>query len=68
MPGVPIHHQLPEFTQTHVYLDVVPSEHLILYHPVLLPPLIFLSIRVFSNESVCLLVNDKHWQPSSMLF
>ena len=31
---------------------VMPSNHLILCHPLLLPPLVFLSIRVFSNESV----------------
>ena len=31
---------------------VIPSNHLILCHPVLLPPSIFPSIRVFSNESV----------------
>ena len=30
----------------------MPSNHLILCHPLLLPPLIFPSIRVFSNESV----------------
>ena len=30
---------------------VMPSNHLILYHPLLLPPSIFPSIRVFSNES-----------------
>ena len=30
----------------------MPSNHLILCHPFLLPPLIFPSIRVFSNESV----------------
>ena len=30
----------------------MPSNHLILYHPLLLPPSIFPSIRVFSNESV----------------
>ena len=30
---------------------VMPSNHLILCHPLLLPPLIFLSIRVFSNKS-----------------
>jgi len=28
----------------------MPSSHLILYHPILLPPSIFSSIRVFSNE------------------
>ena len=31
--------------------SVMPSNHLILCHPLLRPPLIFLSIRVFSNES-----------------
>ena len=31
---------------------VMPSKHLILYHPFLLLPSIFPSIRVFSNESV----------------
>ena len=32
--------------------SVLPSNHLILCHPLLLPPSIFPSIRVFSNESV----------------
>ena len=32
--------------------SVMPSNHLILCHPLLLPPLIFPSIRVFSKESV----------------
>ena len=31
--------------------SVIPSNHLILYHPLLLPPSIFPSIRVFSNDS-----------------
>ena len=52
MPGLPVHHQLPEFTQTHVHRVVMPSSHLILCRPLLLPPSIFPSIRVFSNESV----------------
>ena len=50
-PGLPVYHQLPEFTQTHVIKSVMPSSHLILCHP-LLPHTIFPSIRVFSNESV----------------
>ena len=51
-PGLPVHHQLPEFTQTHVHWDVVmPPNHLILRHPLLLLPSIFPSIRVFSNKS-----------------
>ena len=37
MPGIPVHHQFPESTQTHVHW-VMPSNHLILGHPLLLPP------------------------------
>ena len=51
MPGLPVHHQLPEFTQTHVIEAVMPTSHLILYPPLLLLPPIPPSIRVFSNES-----------------
>ena len=51
-PGFPVHHQLPELAQTHVHRVGDAIQHLILYHPLLLPPSIFLSIRVFSNESV----------------
>ena len=49
-PGLPVHHQLPESTQTHVHW-VGYAIHLILCHPLLLLPSIFPSIRVFSNES-----------------
>ena len=71
MPGLPVHHQLLESTQTHVHCQaslsitnsrslhklmsiesVMPCNHLILCHPLLLPSSIFPSIRVFSNESV----------------
>ena len=38
--------------QTMSIESVMPSNHLILYWPLLLPPSIFPSIRVFSNESV----------------
>ena len=38
-----------------------PSNHLILYLPRLLPPLIFPSIRVFSNESVLHIRWPKYW-------
>ena len=41
--------------------SVMPSNHLILCHPLLLPPSIFLSIRVFSNESVLLIRWPKCW-------
>ena len=50
-PGFPVHHQLPEFTQTHVHQVSDAIYHLILGCPLLLPPSIFPSIRVFSNDS-----------------
>ena len=37
------------------------SNHLILCHPLLLPPSIFLNIRVFSNESVLRIRWPKYW-------
>ena len=40
---------------------VVPSNHLILCHPLLLLPSIFPSIRVFSNESVLCIRWTKYW-------
>ena len=52
--GFPVyhHHQLPELLKLMSIESVMPSNHLILCHPLLLPPSIFPSIRVFSNESV----------------
>ena len=41
--------------------SVMPSSHLILCHPLLLPPSIFPSIRVFSNESVLHIRWPKYW-------
>ena len=41
--------------------SVMPSSHLILYHPLLFLPSIFLSIRVFSNESVLCIRWPKYW-------
>ena len=55
MAGLPVHHQLPEPTQTHVHQvsnAIQPSHPL---SSLLLPPSIFPSIRVFSNESVLLI-------------
>ena len=59
-PGLPVHHQLPAFTQTHVHRAVMPSNHLILCHPLLLPS-IFPSIRIFSNESALCIRWPKYW-------
>ena len=50
MLGLPVHHQLLEFTQTQSIELVMPSNYLILCHPLLLLPSIFPSIRVFSNQ------------------
>ena len=41
--------------------SVMPSKHLILCHPLLLPPSIFPSIRVFSNESALQVRWLKYW-------
>ena len=43
------------------WLAYLPSNHLILYHPLLLPPSIFPSIRVFSNELVLHIRRPKYW-------
>ena len=41
--------------------SVIPSNHLILYHPLLLLPSVFPSIRVFSNKSVLHIRWPKYW-------
>ena len=77
-PGLPVHHQLPKFTQTHVRWVGMPSNHLVLCHPLLLPPQSFpasgffqisqffasggLSIRVLALTSV-LAMNIQNWFP-----
>ena len=60
-PGLPVHHKLPEFTQTHAYQvsDVIQQSHP-LSSPLLLPP-IPPSIRVFSNESTLRMRWPKYW-------
>ena len=50
--GLPVHHKLPELAQTHVHQVDDAIHHLILCCPLLFPPSIFPSIRLFSNESV----------------
>ena len=57
-PGLPVHHQLPEFTQTPIQM---PSSHLILCCPLLLLPAISPSIRVFANESTLRMRWPKYW-------
>ena len=60
-PGLPVHHQLPESTQTHVHRVGDANSHLILCRPLLLLPPIPPSIRVFSNESTLHLRWPKYW-------
>ena len=60
-PGLPVHHQLPEFTQTHVHRvgdAIQPSHPLSSPSP---PTPIFPSIRVFSNESALRIRWPKYW-------
>ena len=54
MPGFPVYHQLPEFTQTHVHPvgDAIQPSHPLSSHLLLFLPSIFPSIRVFSSKSV----------------
>ena len=78
MPGFPVLHHLPESIES-----VMPSNHLILCHPLLLPPSIFPSIRVFSMSQLftsggqnigvsastsVLLMNTQDWSPLGWTF
>ena len=60
-PGLPVHHQHPEFTQTHVYgvRDAIQPSHPLSspspHAPI--PP----SIKVFSNESTLRMRWPKYW-------
>ena len=62
MPGLPVHHQLPEFTQTHVHRvgDAIQPSHP-LSSPSPPAPSPSQSIRVFSNESTLLMRWPKYW-------
>ena len=60
-PGFPVLHHLPELLKLMSIELVLPSNHLILCRPLLLPPSIFPSIRVFSNESVLPIRWPKYW-------
>ena len=60
-PGLPVHHKLLELTHLMSTELVMLSNHLILCHPLLLPPPIFPSIRVFSNKSALRIRWPKYW-------
>ena len=57
-PDFPVHHQLPELTQTH---DHRFSDAIQPSHPLLLLPSILPSIRVFSSESILCIRWSKYW-------
>ena len=61
MPVLPVHHQLPESTQTHVnwVSDAIQTSHPL--SSLLLLPSVFPSIRVFSNESALHIRWPKYW-------
>ena len=60
-PGLSVHHQLPESTQTHVHWfgDAIQPSHPL--SSLLLLPSIFPSIRVFSNKSALCIRWPKYW-------
>jgi len=61
MPGFPILHYLQNLLKPIAIESVMPSNHLILYRPLLLLPSIFPSIRVFSNELDLHIRWTKYW-------
>ena len=60
-PGLPVHHQHLEFTQTQSIESVMPSSHLTLCRTLLLLPPVPPSIRDFSNESTLRMGWPKYW-------
>ena len=60
-PGFPVHHHSQSLLRLISIESVMLSNHLILYHPLLLLPSVFPSIRVFSNESVLCIMWLKYW-------
>ena len=60
-PGLPVQHQLPEFTQTHIHRVGDAIQPSILCRPLLLLPPIPPSIRVFSNESTLRMRWPMYW-------
>ena len=59
--GFPVHHQLRSLLKLMSIESVMPSNHLILCRPLLLPPSIFPSIRVFSNQPVICIRWQNYW-------
>ena len=64
---LPVHHQLRSLPKLMSIESVMPSNHLILCCPLLLPPSVFPSIRVFSSESVLCIRWPKYWSFSFII-
>ena len=64
MPGLPVYHQLPESTQTHVHWvgDAIQPSHF----SVILLPSIFPGIKIFSNEPALHIRWPKYWSSASI--
>ena len=60
-PGLPIHNHLQSLLKPLSIKSVMPSNHLVLCHPLLLLSLIFPGLRVFSNEPPLFIRGPKYW-------
>ena len=60
-PGFHVHHQLQSLLKLMSIKSMMPSNHLILCHPLLLFPSIFPRVRVFSSELVLCIRWPKYW-------
>ena len=60
-PGLSVHHYLQSLLKLMCIESVMPSNHFILCHSLLLPPSIFLSIRIFPSESTLCLRWPEYW-------
>ena len=63
-PGFPVHHHSRSLLKLMSIESVMPSNHLVLCHPLVLLPSVFPNIRVFSNESVLCIRWPKYWSYS----
>ena len=63
-PGLPVHQQFPDYTQTHVHWVGDAINNLIFCHLLLRLPSIYPRTRVFSNESVLRIRWPKYWSLS----
>ena len=60
-PGFPVLHHVQSLLRLMSVQSMMPSKHLILSHPLLILPLIFPSIRAFSNELALCIRWLKYW-------